>query len=93
MLAVATRRVQAAPERCPGAGVTTARQRRLAWAALATLPVLVGAGFAVQAAGAGESLEMVLYVLVVRALSCFGLVVAGVAAWWHAVARPRSAAA
>lgn len=92
VLAVAARRLRAMPHRHSVAGVATARQRRLAWVALVALPLLVGVGFAAGAAAAGESREVVLYALVVRALSCFGLLAAGVAAWWHAVARPRSAA-
>jgi uncharacterized protein DUF4184 len=71
------------------APLASARERLVAQAVLAGVPVVCALAFALPARADGAGTEMLLYVAVVRGVSGLGLAACAVAAWWHVRVRPR----
>ncbi|NHA67255.1 DUF4184 family protein [Phycicoccus flavus] len=93
VLVRAGRRLARAPVVEHATPVATPAQRRAAWAVLLAAPVLGGPALALDALGAGLHPELLLYLVVVRGVSAFGLASVLVAAAWFlrraTVAEPR----
>jgi len=83
------RQLGGAPPVQPTASPLADGERGAVWILLVLVPAVAGLGLALEARAPGVTVEMLLYLAVVRGLSTFGLLATGVALWWHAWAARR----